>query len=86
MNLVIPQLSGEPLQVPLEVGDQLFMVGANGSGKSSLVQHIVSMNKGLRIKRIAAHRQTWLSSGNLDLTAHSRKEFRNEQHPVGNAV
>ena len=75
MNLVIPQLSGEPLQVPLEVGDQLFIVGANGSGKSSLVQHIVSMNKGLRIKRIAAHRQTWLSSGNLDLTAHSRKEF-----------
>ena len=75
MNLVIPQLSGEPLQIPFEAGDQLFIVGANGSGKSSLIQHFVSTNKDLKIKRISAHRQTWLSSGSLDFTAHSRKEF-----------
>ena len=75
MNLVIPQLTGESLQMLLEVGDQLFIVGANGSGKSSLVQHIVSTNRDLKIKRISAHRQTWLRSGSLDFTAHSRKQF-----------
>lgn len=78
MNLAIPQLSGEPLQIPLEVGGQLFIVGANGSGKSSLIQHFVSTNEGLKIKRISAHRQTWLSSGSLDFTAHSRKEFERD--------
>ena len=81
MNLVIPQLSGEPLQIPLDVGDQLFIVGANGSGKSSLIQHCVSTNKNLKIKRISAHRQTWLNSGSLDFTAHSRKEF--ERNSIG---
>ena len=78
MNLAIPQLSGEPLQIHLEVGGQLFIVGANGSGKSSLIQHFVSTNKDLKIKRMSAHRQTWLSSGSLNFTAHRRKEFERD--------
>ena len=33
------------------------------------------------VKRIAAHRQTWLPSGNLDFTAQSRKQFeQNRMH------
>ena len=81
MNLAIPQLSCEPLQIPLEVGGQLFIVGANGSGKSSLIQHFVSTNESLKIRRISAHRQTWLSSGSLNFTALSRKEF--ETNSIG---
>ena len=75
MNWNIPQLSGEPLQITLKANDRLFIVGANGSGKSALIQHLVSSKRGEKIKRISAHRQTWLQSGSLDLTPHRRKQF-----------
>ena len=38
-TLRIPLVSGEPLEIDLEPGTPLFVVGANGSGKSALVQH-----------------------------------------------
>ena len=75
MDLTIPKTSGEPLTIPLEVGEQLYVVGANGTGKSALVQHWVSSMGVSAVKRIAAHRQTWLPSGELAFTAHSRKQF-----------
>ena len=67
MDLVFPTPSGDQLTIPLEVGQQLYVVGANGTGKSALFQHWVSSVNGPRIKRIAAHRQTWFESGHLDL-------------------
>ena len=75
MDLVFPTPSGDQLTIPLEVGQQLYVVGANGTGKSALFQHWVSSVNGPRIKRIAAHRQTWFESGNLDFTPRSRKQF-----------
>ena len=75
MNLSIPRISGQPLQFALKPNDRLFIVGANGSGKSALIQHLVSSNRGMPIKRISAHRQTWLQSGSIDLTPQRRKEF-----------
>ena len=73
MNWDIPRISGEPLSIPLQSGDRLFIVGPNGSGKSALIQHLVSDGKDQNIRRISAHRQTWLGSGSLDLTPLSRK-------------
>ena len=35
MNLVIPKLSGDPLSISVDVGQQVFVVGPNGSGKSA---------------------------------------------------
>ena len=61
--------------IPVEMGEQLYVVGANGTGKSALFQHWVSSMGVSAVKRIAAHRQTWLPSGNLDFTAQSRKDF-----------
>ena len=75
MDLTIPKASGDPLTMPVEVGEQLYVVGANGTGKSALFQHWVSLMGASVVKRIAAHRQTWLPSGNLAFTAQSRKRF-----------
>ena len=75
MDLTIPKTSGDPLTMPVEVGEQLYVVGANGTGKSALFQHWVSLMGASVVKRIAAHRQTWLPSGNLAFTAQSRKRF-----------
>ena len=81
MDLTIPKTSGEPLTISVEVGEQLYVVGANGTGKSALFQHWVSSMGVSAVKRIAAHRQTWLPSGNLDFTAQSRKQFeQNSMH------
>lgn len=75
MGLVIPKISGDPLAISIDVGEQLYVVGANGTGKSALFQHWVTSLDGTNIKRIAAHRQTWFESGNLDFTARRRRDF-----------
>ena len=74
----IPRTSGEPLHVSLSQGECLFAVGPNGSGKSALIQHLISSHRGLKIQRISAHRQTWLSSGSLNLTPLRRKQFEQD--------
>ena len=78
MELTIPRISGESLTVSVEAGQQLYVVGANGAGKSALFQHWVTLVGGPNVKRIAAHRQTWFESGNLDFTARRRREFETD--------
>ena len=75
MNWNIPQTTGPTLSISLEAGDRLFMVGANGSGKSALIQHLVSSIPSRTFRRISAHRQTWFDSGSIDFTPRSRKTF-----------
>ena len=75
MDWNIPKISGQPLQIPIGVDGRLFIVGANGSGKSALIQHFVSTNRNKKVRRISAHRQTWFSSGSIDLTPHNRRQF-----------
>lgn len=73
--LDIPLTSGEPISLPIEPGAPLFIIGPNGSGKSALIQHAVTSLGPENVKRISAHRQTWLPSGNVDLTAQNRRQF-----------
>ena len=75
MELTIPKPAADPLTITVGVGRQLYVVGANGAGKSALLQHWITSIGGTAVKRIAAHRQTWFESGNLDFTARSRREF-----------
>ena len=75
MKLNIPKIDEEPLSLMLEDGDQLFVVGANGSGKSALLQHWISSDAGGKISRISAHRQTWFESGGINLTPAGRRGF-----------
>ena len=74
----IPRISDAPIQLTVNNGDQLFIVGANGSGKSSLMQRLTVDAGDKKIKRITAHRQTWFYSGNIDFTPAARQEYDRE--------
>ena len=75
IDWTVPTISDDSIKLSLKSGDQLFIVGRNGSGKSALIQQLVLVIGTNKIKRISAHRQTWLSSGTINLTAAQRKEF-----------
>ncbi len=78
IQLEIPRISNNPIILTLKNGDQLFIVGANGSGKSALIQRFVSMLPQDRVKRITAHRQTWFNSGSIDLTPANRQQYEQQ--------
>ena len=71
----VTRISGDPIELSINKGDQLFIVGPNGSGKSALIQKFVSEYPHENIKRITAHRQTSLRSGDIDYTPAQRKQF-----------
>ena len=75
LELNLPRISGNPLNLTISPGEQLFIVGANGSGKSSLIQHINRNNPGNYIEWIPSHRRLWFHSDSVDITASSRLEF-----------
>ena len=75
INWYIPRISGDPINLSLKNGDQLFIVGANGSGKSALIQQCVSRYPHNWVKRITAYRQTWLESGSINFTSANRQEY-----------
>jgi len=51
----------------VENGSLTFLLGANGTGKSSLMFRFASQN-GVNVRKISAHRQTWMNSDALDMT------------------
>lgn len=62
----------------------LFVLGANGTGKSSLMQAFASASKE-KTRRITAHRQTWIRSGSPEFTGKQRVEceqnvFHHDRH------
>lgn len=73
-NIYLPRTSGTPLNFNLEVGKVLYLLGANGCGKSSLITQIFSQNS-LKAKRISAHRQTWFESNTPDLNPQNRQQL-----------
>lgn len=76
-QLSVPRPAAEPsLHVPLEHGETLFVVGANGAGKSSLLHHLgrqASASSGTA-KHVVAYRQTSLANSAVGLTAAQRSE------------
>lgn len=64
-----------PLQ--LKSGEMLFVLGANGTGKSSLMFRFAQKNAG-RTRKILAHRQTWMNTDALDMTP--KKKLQAEQN------
>src|SRR5713226_26267 len=73
-QLSIPTGDRSPANFTLEIGDVLYLLGANGTGKSSLVSRLFSENQG-HAKRISAHRQTWFESNTLDMTPLNRQQM-----------
>ena len=76
MQWSIPQPSCYPLAIEFEAGEQIFVVGANGSGKSALLQHLAASSGEGKIRRIFAHRQTWLRSGSLKFAHESGRQSK----------
>lgn len=73
ITINIPDPVGNALNLVLEEGERFFILGANGVGKSSLMHRIRNQHPG-NSRRITAHRQTWFSSGSLDLTPHGKRQ------------
>ena len=72
MQFQFPNLDGEQVEVPIGPGQVAFVVGANGSGKSSLIHKLYADNKDHAI-RISAHRQSWFQSNAVDMTPATKK-------------
>ncbi|MFP8780784.1 AAA family ATPase [Hydrogenophaga sp. RWCD_12] len=69
--------TGKPagsLELTVNAGQMLFILGANGTGKSSLMQAFASANS-KNTRRITAHRQTWFRSGSPEFTGKQRAEY-----------
>lgn len=70
----IPRGADGDLAFSLGLGDVLYLLGANGSGKSSLVSRLFNAHQA-SAKRISAHRQTWFQSNSLDMTPLTRENL-----------
>lgn len=68
--LRIPLNDGGSHEVKLGAGETLFLLGANGSGKSLLLHNFHSQcsNISAPVHRIVAHRQTWMASNRSPLS------------------
>jgi ABC-type cobalamin/Fe3+-siderophores transport system ATPase subunit len=60
-------------QLSLVAGQIVFVLGANGTGKSSLLTNIFQ-HCGKQVRRIAAHRHTSFQSGEISITAQQRRQ------------
>ncbi len=80
IKLNIPRVPADqdPISLNLKNGDQVFIVGQNGSGKSALMQRFVSVLPQDKVKRITAHRQTWFNSGSIDITPANRQQYEQQ--------
>jgi len=65
------------LDIPLTKGQSLFVLGANGVGKSTLMHNVYTQNRQYA-KRILAHRQTWFTSNTLEMTAANKKQTEDQ--------
>ena len=74
-KLKIPMAGGNGERT-LKTGEILFVLGANGSGKSGLISRLFNGHNHYA-KRISAHRQTWFRSNTLDLTPDGREHLEN---------
>ena len=66
-NFPYNDLNRQPKEISLKVGDIIFVLGANGVGKSALMTHLTRQNTG-NVKRILAHRQIWMNFNSVELT------------------
>ncbi len=71
-NLSIPRDGGVALDLAVGAGEVILMLGANGTGKSSLMHRFYSAHHS-NARRITAHRQTWFESNAITLSPQARQ-------------
>lgn len=67
----IPLCNSSNLDFTVAIGETWFILGANGTGKSSLIQRFCSTYRDSTV-RVSAHRQTWLQSNGISLSPQER--------------
>ena len=80
-ELTIPLLNGSTASVSVEPGAPIYVVGRNGAGKSSLLQHFHRHHP--QSRWLAAHRVNTLTSSSLNMTPLNRDQFDNWALPWG---
>lgn len=78
-NLSIPQPDGSTIAITLETGHSLFVLGANGSGKSNLMHRFFSDFPD-QTRRLSAHRQNWFDSNGITLSSGQRQSVQTNIH------
>ncbi|RCW70106.1 AAA family ATPase [Pseudorhodoferax soli] len=63
--------AGEPNNIQLNAGESIFLLGANGAGKSSLMHHFYLQHHG-NAERITAHRQMWFQNAAVGISPAER--------------
>lgn len=66
-NLSFPSQNPAVASIQLNAGEMIFVLGANGTGKSSLMHRFARQNRNVA-RKISAHRQTWMNTDALDMT------------------
>ena len=72
-ELEVPRSGEDALVLSIEAGDVLFILGANGTGKSNLM-HRFYMNHFGKVRRLSAHRQTWFASNAITLSPDQKRQ------------
>lgn len=72
-NLSYPTTDNEQESNVIKSGEILFLIGANGKGKSTLMHHFSVQNQG-NVRRITAHRQVWFNTNSVDITPAGRQQ------------
>lgn len=85
-NLSFPSQNPAVANIQLQTGELIFVLGANGTGKSSLIHRFASQNPN-NSRKISAHRQTWMKTDAPDMTPANKlqteqmlKQDDNTQH------
>ena len=75
-KLSIPQLGNteNSLEIPVSNGQQIYVLGANGAGKSSLMHHFY-VTHAATARRITAHRQNWFVSNAVSLSPQNKADL-----------
>ena len=83
MQFEIPMTSGETLQLELNPGETLYIVGKNGSGKTALLSELLGQSVGSRSRWLSARRQVHLSevSGTTGFMAYGETNYRQDIAP-----
>ena len=75
-KLEIPTIKGTSLNLEISLGETIFVLGANGTVKSGLINRIFSENSE-RAYSIYAHRQNWFPPGATAISAQQKIDLEN---------
>ena len=71
-DLTIPKSGGATLDLTVELGESLFILGPNGTGKSGLMHRFYSAHHS-HARWISAHRQTWFATNSITLSPEQKR-------------